>query len=158
METPKEPWGFCETPEEKCTMNYCDDNGCQNRKRALVSEPKKLETLYRKVVVSDIEMNKWYLRDTEDGYFDMFYCTKLECKTISGIGIINNEIDNDLEFEKHYFMSDFFELKEIPDPIAQLQADKAELLEALVKLLYGDFFNNVEEQDFIESLIKKHRK
>lgn len=32
----KEPWGFCETPEEKCTMNYCDENGCQNRKRHLV--------------------------------------------------------------------------------------------------------------------------
>jgi len=31
--------GFCETPEEKCTMNYCDDNGCQNRKRELVEEP-----------------------------------------------------------------------------------------------------------------------
>jgi hypothetical protein len=26
---------FCETPEEKCTMNYCDENGCQNRKRQL---------------------------------------------------------------------------------------------------------------------------
>lgn len=31
------PWSFCETPEEKCTMNYCDDNGCQNRKRVLVN-------------------------------------------------------------------------------------------------------------------------
>jgi hypothetical protein len=30
------PWSFCETPEEKCTMNYCDDNGCQNRKRNYV--------------------------------------------------------------------------------------------------------------------------
>lgn len=29
----KTPWSFCKTPEEKCTMNYCDDNGCQNRKR-----------------------------------------------------------------------------------------------------------------------------
>ena len=29
-------WSFCETPEEKCTMNYCDDNGCQNRKRNYV--------------------------------------------------------------------------------------------------------------------------
>ena len=38
METPKKPWNFCETPEEKCTMNYCDDNGCQNRKRILTSE------------------------------------------------------------------------------------------------------------------------
>ena len=41
METPKnEPWNFCKTPKEKCTTNYCDDNGCQNRKRSLV-EPKK---------------------------------------------------------------------------------------------------------------------
>ena len=40
METLKDPWDFCETPEEKCTMNYCDENGCQSRKRNLV-EPKK---------------------------------------------------------------------------------------------------------------------
>ena len=32
----REPWSFCETPEEKCTMNYCDENGCQNRKRNYV--------------------------------------------------------------------------------------------------------------------------
>ena len=31
---------FCETPEEKCTMNFCDENGCQNRKREL-AEPKE---------------------------------------------------------------------------------------------------------------------
>jgi len=29
----KQPWSFCETPQENCTMNYCDENGCQNRKR-----------------------------------------------------------------------------------------------------------------------------
>jgi len=40
----KKPHSFCETPEEKCTMNYCDDNGCQNRKRHLV-EPHEQETL-----------------------------------------------------------------------------------------------------------------
>jgi hypothetical protein len=34
------PHSFCETPEEKCTMNYCYTNGCQNRKRELV-EPKE---------------------------------------------------------------------------------------------------------------------
>jgi len=39
LEEPK-PHSFCETPEEKCTMNYCDENGCQNRKRELV-EPKQ---------------------------------------------------------------------------------------------------------------------
>ena len=30
------PHSFCETPEEKCTLGYCDDNGCMNRKRFLV--------------------------------------------------------------------------------------------------------------------------
>jgi hypothetical protein len=50
------PHSFCETPYEKCTMNYCDENGCQNRKKELVEpkeEPKqetleeiKLEPLY----------------------------------------------------------------------------------------------------------------
>ena len=25
-----------ETPEEKCTLGYCDENGCMNRKRFLV--------------------------------------------------------------------------------------------------------------------------
>jgi hypothetical protein len=46
MENPQEepkPHSFCETPKEKCTMNYCDENGCQNRVRHLV-EPKQ-ETL-----------------------------------------------------------------------------------------------------------------
>jgi len=32
------PHSFCETPHEKCTLNYCDENGCQNRKRELVDE------------------------------------------------------------------------------------------------------------------------
>ncbi len=40
----KKPHSFCETPEEKCTINYCDDNGCQNRKRHLV-EPHEQEIL-----------------------------------------------------------------------------------------------------------------
>lgn len=33
------PHGFCETPHENCTINYCDENGCMNRKRNLVGEP-----------------------------------------------------------------------------------------------------------------------
>ena len=39
------PHSFCETPEEKCTCNYCDENGCMNRKRVLV-EP-QLTTAYK---------------------------------------------------------------------------------------------------------------
>jgi hypothetical protein len=34
------PHSFCKTPEEKCTMNYCDENGCLNRKKEL-EEPKQ---------------------------------------------------------------------------------------------------------------------
>ena len=50
----KKPHGFCETPEENCTMNYCDDNGCQNRKRELVnpdpsSELAELNDKYQEV-------------------------------------------------------------------------------------------------------------
>lgn len=41
-EEEKKPWNFCETPEEKCTMNYCDENGCQNRKRNYVTPPQKI--------------------------------------------------------------------------------------------------------------------
>ena len=40
----KKPHSFCETPEEKCVMNYCGENGCQNRKRHLV-EPHEQEKL-----------------------------------------------------------------------------------------------------------------
>jgi len=36
VEKETKPHSFCATPEEKCTMSYCDDNGCQNRKRNLV--------------------------------------------------------------------------------------------------------------------------
>lgn len=37
----RKPWAFCETPGEKCTMNYCDTNGCSNRKRQLVDDIEK---------------------------------------------------------------------------------------------------------------------
>ena len=32
------PHSFCETPNENCTLNYCDENGCLNRKRKLLVE------------------------------------------------------------------------------------------------------------------------
>ena len=31
------PHSFCGTPDEKCTMGYCDENGCVNRKRILTN-------------------------------------------------------------------------------------------------------------------------
>ena len=40
-----QPHSFCETPEEKCTLGYCDENGCMNRKRVLV-EP-ELNVAYK---------------------------------------------------------------------------------------------------------------
>ena len=53
----KEPWGFCETPEEKCTMNYCDENGCQNRERNYV-QGNDLIADVSKSLPSDIEVGK----------------------------------------------------------------------------------------------------
>jgi hypothetical protein len=47
QEEPK-PHSFCETPDEKCTMNYCDENGCLNRKRELVEVDENKKNLYFK--------------------------------------------------------------------------------------------------------------
>jgi hypothetical protein len=44
------PWSFCETPKEKCIMNYCDENGCQNRKRNLVNEENGCQNRKRNLV------------------------------------------------------------------------------------------------------------
>lgn len=58
----RKPWSFCETPDEKCTMNYCDENGCQNRNRQYTDlapptlTPKdKAEPPYR--ILNDSELN-----------------------------------------------------------------------------------------------------
>lgn len=55
MENKRKPNSFCETPEEKCTMNYCDDNGCLNRKRELVEDnlvnPNHLKTKQMKETI-----------------------------------------------------------------------------------------------------------
>jgi hypothetical protein len=52
------PHGFCVTPELKCKMNYCDENGCMNRQRHLVGEP--------------IEMSNNKQSIPEQGYY---FCT-----------------------------------------------------------------------------------
>ena len=64
QEEPK-PHLFCETPEEKCTMNYCDENGCQNRKRELVEpqEEPKQETLEGNPIHDDIHDKKYSIND-----------------------------------------------------------------------------------------------
>lgn len=70
-EEPK-PHSFCKTPEEKCTMNYCDENGCQNRKRELVEPKPKQETLEE--AASRVLYNKYPYHPPQDGGYwkDMF--------------------------------------------------------------------------------------
>lgn len=43
---------FCETSDERCTMNYCDENGCQNRKRELVEL--RQEELERGITITHV--------------------------------------------------------------------------------------------------------
>ena len=66
----KKAWRFCETPEVKCTMNYCDENGCQNRKRELVSDEPITPTKSTEEQARDIL--KSYLDNDEamDAYID----------------------------------------------------------------------------------------
>jgi hypothetical protein len=60
---------FCETPEQQCTMNYCNENGCQNRKRELVKsrqEPKQ-ETLEEAACKAlGYDYNKWISLHSKD--------------------------------------------------------------------------------------------
>ena len=251
METPKnKSWNFCETPEEKCTMNYCDENGCQSRKRNLV-EPKKskaatfilgqidkaiekstleqqtekMETLYRKVAISERLPEKGeYLTDLGIRYLDGYKNWQLsefskkkkvnenheeyfeepdfwleEVPENKSLLKQNEELRSALQKVKNlediicfkddqvgsewlgeaealqYMTNEITHyLEEIPNPNAQLQADKAELLEALDNSLkviewymentmpenenHTDFFNiGMNQRTEIESLIQKHK-
>ena len=74
----RKPWGFCETPEAKCTMNYCDENGCQNRKRTyapLKSESEDIsaraEEYVRKYIkgnVIDFSVEVEFVKSFIEGY------------------------------------------------------------------------------------------
>jgi hypothetical protein len=55
-----EPHDFCETPEEQCTMNYCDENGCQNRVRVFVEQSE----LPSSDILSDIDLETIIKMDT----------------------------------------------------------------------------------------------
>ena len=66
METSKnEPWNFCETPEEKCTMNYCDENGCE--KSTLEQQIEKLEAEKKEL----LHFLKYFKQCVEDEDFIM---------------------------------------------------------------------------------------
>ena len=101
-----------------------------------------METLYRKVAISE-----------EPKHNGNYHCIFPEGQIFT------------IPFLKEYGFHDEFTdcsgithyLEEIPDPTAQLKADKAELLEALEKLRnhYGLFPENRIE---IESLIQKMKK
>lgn len=47
--------GFCETPNSTCTLNYCDDNGCNDRKRNNVHINEHGETVYTKEQADALE-------------------------------------------------------------------------------------------------------
>ena len=98
-----------------------------------------METIYRKVAVSERKPIKsgTYFSNEEEVYYR----------------------ESTKKFEHNYDAHCVYPqwwLEEIPDHTAQLQADKAELLEALEKLRnhYGLFPENRIE---IESLIQKHK-
>ena len=96
-----------------------------------------MKTLYRKVAVSE------RLPEKDGEYFCIIRSGKC-----GNYDLFNNKFDSLLI--THW-------LEEVPDPTTQLQADKAELLEALEKLRnhYGLFPENRIE---IESLIQKMKK
>ena len=113
-----------------------------------------METLYRKVAVSE-------KHPKEDGFYYVFNGLKHSTyySKLLGFNYCMGQINMSNKIT-HY-------LEEIPDPTAQLKADKAELLEALEKAN-----NAIKECDWsenegfpkladiyieIESLIQKHK-
>ena len=161
MKTPKnEPWNFCETPEEKCTMNYCDENGCQNRKRNLV-EPKKSKASTFILGQIDKAIEKSTLEQQSEKTETLYRKVQFEINDKDHdetwlIGKSANFIFNPNTRNGEELLDFLAGCEEIPDPTAQLNADKSELLEALEKLRnhYGLFPENRTE---IESLIQKHK-
>lgn len=64
-----EPHGFCVTPGSTCSMNYCDENGCSDRKRNAVELPTDPEwEAYKEMCAQmeeadndiDDELTDWY--------------------------------------------------------------------------------------------------
>jgi hypothetical protein len=68
LEEPK-PHSFCETPEEKCTMNYCNENGCQNRKRQLTD----LEIAIRLEEIEREEPKQETIEEAAENHWKMQY-------------------------------------------------------------------------------------
>jgi hypothetical protein len=50
------PHNFCETPEEKCIMNYCDENGCMNRKREATEDSILIEAPKQNILIEVINL------------------------------------------------------------------------------------------------------
>lgn len=42
-EKKRRPWSFCDTPKEKCTMNFCHENGCKNKVKSQQEEFEELK-------------------------------------------------------------------------------------------------------------------
>ena len=102
-----------------------------------------METLYRKVAISERMPDK-----------SGFYFTYSSSGVKKTIWFMNDKFS----YVSPSYNPDYW-LEEVPDPTAQLQADKEELLEALEKatdLLEAGFPEISTVKDF-QSLIQKHK-
>lgn len=119
-----------------------------------IVEPKNMETLYRKVAVSERLPN--VLEDVivikTNGYSESMFLTE------------SNEFWSYNQNDNIELLSALYWFEPIPDPTAQLEADKKELLgalEAVTKQLhnYSQVWN-YDESKLVgnsESLIQKHK-
>lgn len=107
---PEKPWTFCETPEDKCTMNYCDENGCQNRKRHLV-EPAILEDRKSKVstfILNKIDKQLEILKDMEAARIEGILTGLKICKEMWAQGTISHE---NIQEEIYHYQEELENLK-----------------------------------------------
>jgi hypothetical protein len=150
------PHSFCETPESKCTMNYCDENGCQNRKRELVEpqEEPKQETLEEKLdkIVSK-EPSKFWKESDE----------RFRLK-----GTLEEVAENESEYLADYDDKEMYQKGFIDGAKWQQEQDKNKFSEEEVRQMLWDLgdvlFNNNqngikegEPKKYIEEIIEQFK-
>lgn len=128
------PHSFCETPNEKCTLNYCDENGCLNRKRELLDENGQPLTYWGGLADEAFEKEsaikklaeevygKGVKEDYEEGYIDGYNKAKetdLNYKVVDG-DIATIEALHDLLIDAHGYQLDFTPLKKARELTAKM--------------------------------------
>jgi hypothetical protein len=98
---------FCVTPELKCTMSYCDENGCINRQRHLVGDPiemtnNKQQTAMKLYTEEQLINTAEAIRDYLKNYPEKFHESMIE-KHLKNLTPIELPTEEQIEEKPKYW-------------------------------------------------------